>query len=80
VVWLPRIDTSFGFRGNGFGFNIVWTSGTTVSVESSIDFENAAWQPLQTVTLSSDSANFRDSNMAGDSSRFYRVAWLESPE
>jgi hypothetical protein len=54
LFWLPQVqtaDASFGVGTNGFGFNILWTSGMTVVVEASTNLTSPSWVPLATNTL-----------------------------
>jgi uncharacterized delta-60 repeat protein len=74
---LPRIivdDGHFGFGTNGFGFNLLGTSGQTVVVEGSTNLVD--WLPLQTNTLGNSSAYFSDPVARGASERFYRARVL----
>ena len=73
--WLPVIltqDGSFGVRSNEFGFNLSWDSGQTVVVEASSDLAGAAWLPISTNVLFSDSLYVRDPFWTNISQRFYR--------
>jgi hypothetical protein len=74
AVWLPVMqtgDSSLGIQANQFGFNINWASGQTVVVEASTDLIN--WQPLQTNTLTTGTADISDSQWTNYASRFYRL-------
>jgi hypothetical protein len=76
AVWLPQVqtgDASFGVQSNQFGFNINWASGQTVVVEACTNLTNPVWQPVQTNTLTSDSAYFSDPQWTNYPARFYRL-------
>jgi hypothetical protein len=77
AVWKPQIsgDTNFGVRTNQFGFNINWASGMVVVVEACTNLADAAWFPLQTNTLNSDSSYFDEPNWINNAHRFYRLVW-----
>jgi len=66
-------DASFGVKTNRFGFNIIWTSGRTVVVEACTNLSNPDWQPVQTNTLTTDSAFFSDPQWTNYPQRFYRI-------
>lgn len=76
AVWKPRAqasDASFGVKTNQFGFNIIWASGQTVVVEACTNLSNPDWQPVQTNTLTTDSAYFGDKQWINYPGRFYRI-------
>ena len=76
ALWLPQMqtaDTSFGAPTNQFGFNINWAGGQTVVVEACTNLVHPVWQPLQTNTLTTGTANFSDPQWANYSARFYRL-------
>jgi len=66
-------DGSFGVQSNVFGFNVAGFSNQVVVVEACSGLTATAWLPLQTNTLSSDSAYFNDTTWTNFPSRFYRV-------
>ena len=73
-LWLPQMqvhDAIFGGRTNRFDFNINWASGRTLVVEASTNLHN--WQPVQTNTLTTGSANFSDLEWTNYPGRFYRL-------
>lgn len=76
ALWRPMIlttDGHFGVQTNQFGFNLYWTSGQTVVVESCTNLANPVWQPLQTNTLSSSTVYFSDGPWTNFPQRFYRL-------
>ena len=76
ALWLPKIPTTdpdFGVRTNQFEFIINWAKDQTIIVEACTNLANSAWQPLQTNTLTADTAYFSDSEWTNNPSRFYRV-------
>jgi hypothetical protein len=48
-------------------------SGETVVVEACTNLANAAWQPLQTNTLTTGTASFSDPQWINYPARFYRL-------
>jgi hypothetical protein len=76
--WLPQMQTTTESPStHKFGFNISWASGQTVVVEASTNLANPDWQPVQTNTLTTGSANFSDPQWTNYPNRFYR---LRSPQ
>jgi hypothetical protein len=76
TLWLPQIqkpNSSFGAQANQFGFNINWASGQTVVVEACTNPANPEWQPVETNTLTTGTANFSDSQWTNFPTRFYRL-------
>lgn len=74
--WLPQVrtgDASFGVRENQFGFDVSWAPGKSVVVEASTELGDAAWSPLQTLTLTGDSIHFSDPQWRSQPVRFYRL-------
>ena len=74
--WLPQMQTtgsSFGAPTNQFGFTINWASGQTVVVEACTNLANPVWQPVQTNTLTTGTANFSDPQWTNYPARFYRL-------
>jgi hypothetical protein len=71
---LPQISrTSLGMQtnGTGFGFNISYTGGASVVVESSTNLQN--WTSVSTNTLVGGTNAFRDPAYTNYPRRFYRV-------
>lgn len=76
--WRPQAQTadgSFGFQANQFGFNISWASGWTVEVDACTDLTQAAWSPVDTITITNGLSYFGDSQWTNYPSRFYRLSW-----
>jgi len=75
MPWLPQLQTATAFRAqtNPFGFNINWATGQTVVVEASTNLSKPNWQPLQTNTLTTGTANFSDPQWTNYPNRFYRL-------
>jgi len=72
--WLPQITTSnssFGDHHHPFGFNITWASGQTVVVETCTNLAKPDWLPLQTLSLTNDTATFSDPQWTNYSARYY---------
>ena len=81
AIWQPQMKTLGAQKippaFNRFAFNIDWVAGQTVTVEYCTNFSNPFWQPLQTLTLSSDSTTYGlyygDSQWTNYPIRFYRL-------
>ncbi len=76
ALWRPQMqtsDASFGLHTNQFGFNITWTSGTTVFVEACTNLANPIWTLLTTNTLTDGSAYFSDGQTTNSPQKLYRV-------
>lgn len=74
VLWNPLIQTgSVGLSAQTgqFGFSIIGTNDFTVVVEVNTNLVGAAWEPLQTVTLTNGSFYFSDPQWKNDECRFY---------
>ena len=77
--WLPRAltaDGGFGFQTNQFGFNISWASGWTVALDACTDLAQAAWSPVDTITITNGMTYFGDSQWTNYPNRFYRIRGL----
>jgi hypothetical protein len=79
-VWLPKIlksDAGFGFTSNQFGFNINWSSRSTIVVEACTNLTNPIWMPMVTNTINdpviSGSTYFSDAQWTNYPGRFYRI-------
>jgi hypothetical protein len=74
--WLPAMQTtaaSLTGPTNPFGFSINWARGETVVVDACTNLFNPDWQPVQTNTLTTGSANFIDPQWTSYPGRFYRL-------
>ena len=74
--WNPQVqtgDASFGVQETQFGFTITGTSGLGIVVEACTNLTDAAWSPVQTITLTSGSFYFSDPQWTNYPSRFYRL-------
>jgi len=70
--WIQVNDGSFGFRTNGFGFNVAGYSNQVVVVESCTGLATP-WLPLQTNTLGEGPVYFVDPDWTNHPCRFYRI-------
>jgi hypothetical protein len=78
ALWRPQVqisDASFGIRTNQFGFNITWTGGSTVVVETCTNLANPIWLPLKTNIMIGGSAYFSDPTWTNHAVRYYRLRW-----
>jgi hypothetical protein len=66
-------EAKFVAGGNGFGFRIAWATNASVVVEASTNLNGSTWLPIQTNTLTADSAYFNDLQATNGPHRFYRV-------
>jgi hypothetical protein len=66
-------NPNFGVRSNQFGFTVSWATNLNVVVEAATDLAQPIWSPVQTITLTSGSFYFTDSQWKNYPSRFYRV-------
>jgi hypothetical protein len=76
VLWTPSItpgDRSFGIKSNAFGFAINWAAGMEVVVEAATNLTSDSWVPLQTNTLTTNSAPFTDLQWTNYRGRYYRL-------
>jgi len=72
----PRIlgaDYGLGVQTNGFHFAIFWATNAAVVVEACTNLANPDWQPVQTNTLTTGSADFSDGLWTNFPERYYRV-------
>ena len=69
-------NTSLGAHADGFGFTISWATNLAVVVDASTNLFPAAWQPVQTNTLTGGTNFFRDVRWTNFPARFYRVHGL----
>ena len=72
----PRIlgsDYGSGVRSNGFHFTIFWATNAAVVVDACTNLASPNWQPMQTNTLTTGSADFSDWQWTNFPSRYYRV-------
>jgi hypothetical protein len=76
LLWNPQMltnDPGFGVRQNRFGFNIAGTADIPLVVEASTNLAAQSWVPLQSLTLTSGTAYFSDSQWTNFPDRFYRI-------
>jgi hypothetical protein len=76
ALWRPQVmtsDAAFGVRTNQFAFNIAWSSGMTVIVDTTTNLSNPTWLPVATNTLAADTWYFADPDWANHPRRFYRL-------
>jgi hypothetical protein len=76
LLWNPHTlsgDSSFGVRGNRFGFSIAGTAKIPISVTACADLANASWTSLQTCTLTNGLIYFSDPTWTNYSRRFYCI-------
>ena len=77
MLWNPTIQQSYGdvgSRGNNFGFTIVGSDGLGVVIEACTTLARPNWIVVQTVTLTSGSAQFNDTASTNYQSRLYRLS------
>jgi hypothetical protein len=75
-ILAPQIvtkDVFFGVRTNQFGFNITSPTNVTLVVQACTNLLSPIWQPLQTISLTNNSAYFSDPQWTNYPGRFYRL-------